>query len=223
MSKLSIVVRLSGSTAILVILSACGGEPKNTSNTTNPANRANTTTNSAGTPTSSNVAKTSSPFSRTVELHGIKFKVESPNSESNNKVTVTPSGLEITNEGFTKSVEGEVYEAEVGDLNVDRSPEVYIYVRKRGVSKGVSLVAYGANNRKSLSEIFLPELAPKQAAGYHSEDEFAVVENSLARRFPIFEGTGADARKTGKTRQLQYKLKRGEAGWVLSVYKTTEY
>ena len=200
--------------AVSVTIIACGG-----------SERAPATENTAaGTPTPVAV-QSGPPFSQSLELHGIRFVVKSPNSGSDNKVTVTPSGLEITNEGFTKSVDGEVYGAEIGDLNVDRSPEVYIYVRQRGGNKRVSLIAYSANNRKSLSEVYLPDLDPqsKDAAGYKGEDEFAVVENTLARRFPIYDGTGANAKKTGKTRQFQYKLKQGEAGWVLSVDKVVEY
>lgn len=211
MSKLSGVISL---TAIIIFFAACGG-PQSDSK---PAD----SDISTATP---KAEKTPSPFSKTVEMHGIKFDVASPNSESDNKVTVIPSGLEISNEGFTKTVDGEVYGAEVGDLNIDRSPEVYVYVRQRGGNKRASLVAYSANNRKSLSEVYLPELDPqsKESAGFNGEDEFAVVESALVRRFPLFEGTGADAKKTGKTRQLQYKLKRGEATWVLYVDKVVEY
>jgi hypothetical protein len=50
----------------------------------------------------------------------------------------------------------------------------------------------------------------------------AVVETVLARRFPIY-GAGDPPVPTGQTRQLQYKLKPGEAGWVLSLDRVVEY
>lgn len=117
-------------------------------------------------------------------MRGIKFKVESPNSETNNKVTVTPSGLSGSNEPVTSAVDGDVYEAEIADLNIDQSPEVYIYVRERGGKKRASLIGYSANSKKSLSEISVPAIDPtsKDAAGLNGEDEFAVVENTLVRR-----------------------------------------
>lgn len=217
-------------TAFSLFFAACG-EPQSNSNaaknsaTNTPAANSANTPNSAGSQANSSGAKTQAAFSKTVELHGIKFVVESPNSGSGNKVTVTPAGLQITNEAFTKSIDGEVYGVEVGDLNVDSSPEVYVYVRERGGNKRASLVAYSANNKKSMSEISLPADDPKSKnlAGFNGEDEFAVVENSLARRFPLFEGTGAAAKKTGKWRQFQYKLKQGEAGWVLYVVRVDEF
>lgn len=189
-----------------VILTACGGGTE-TKQTTAPPVEA--------TPA---VAQTQ-PFSQTVELHGISFKVESPNSATGNKVTITPAGLQVSNESVTVDANGEVIGAEIGDLNIDQSPEVYVYVR--GADKRASLIAYGTNSKKSMSQIYLPELDPqsKEAAGFNGEDEFAVVESTLVHRFPIFEA----GQKTGKMRQFQLKLKPGEAGWVLKTDKVVEY
>jgi hypothetical protein len=66
-----------------------------------------------------------------------------------------------------------------------------------------SLVAFSANERKSLS--------------------FAVVGGSPVRRFPIYTGEGVGAAPTGKTRQLQYELVPGEAGWLLKLDRTTDF
>lgn len=54
-------------------------------------------------------------------------------------------------------------------------------------------------------------------------DEFAVVEGTFVQRFPIYKDTDTNVQPTGKTRQLQYKLKAGEAGWVLRLDKAVEY
>lgn len=205
-----------GLTAPLLLLIGCGGTESNSK----PVASGTPKTSPTPAPTKAHTA-----FSTTVELHGIKFKVESPNSESNNKVTVTPSGLSGSNEPATNTVDGDVYGAEIADLNIDQSPEVYIYVRERGGKRRASLIAYSANNKKSLSEISLPAIDPKskEAAGLNGEDEFAVAENTLVRRFPLFEGTGDAAKKTGKFRQLDYKLKKGEATWALYVMKVEEF
>ena len=202
----------------VVFFIGCSG----TESSSTPVASGTPTTTTSPTPTPT---KAATAFSTTVDLHGITFKVESPNSESDNKVTVTPSGLSVSNEPVTNNVDGEVYGAEIADLNVDQSPEIYIYVRERGGKKRASLIAYSANNRKSLSEISLPAIDPasKDAVGLNGEDEFAVVENTLVRRFPLFEGTGDAAKKTGKFRQFDYKLKQGEATWVLYVRKVEEY
>jgi hypothetical protein len=55
-------------------------------------------------------------------------------------------------------------------------------------------------------------------------DEFAVVEGVVAQRFPIYgEGDTNAGPTTGKTRQLQYKLVPGEAGWVMKLDQVTEF
>ena len=122
-------------------------------------------------------------------------------------------------------MDGSVTGAEVADLNVDGSPEVYVYVNSAGSGSYGSLVAYAANSGRSLSEIYLPPLeqdAP-QARGYMGHDEFAVVESTLVRRFPVYLDGDTNSAPSGGTRQLQYKLVPGEAGWRLELDRTVEY
>ena len=45
----------------------------------------------------------------------------------------------------------------------------------------------------------------------------------LVRRFPIYKDGDSDAKPTGGTRQFQYKLTPGEAGWILRLDKTVDY
>ena len=87
------------------------------------------------------------------------------------------------------------------------------------------LVAYAANRKKSLSEIYLSPVSEnaKLAEGYQGEEEFAVVENTLVRRFPIYESADVEAGRTGRMRQVQYRLVAGEAGWVLRGDEVSEY
>jgi hypothetical protein len=162
------------------------------------------------------------PFDRTAILQGITFKVTSPNLKTANTVTLTPGGQEIDSKPVTIEIIGTVARIETGDIDVDGSPEIYIYTRD---GDGTSLLAFSVNEQKSLSQIFLPALKDddQSGQGYRGHDEFAVVENSLARRFPIFPEEPGDTRPTGKMRQLQYKLQQAEAGWLLKVEKATEF
>jgi len=162
------------------------------------------------------------PFDQTAILKGIIFKVTSPNLKTANTLTITPGGLEEDNRPVNIEIIGTVTRIETGDINVDGSPEIYIYAQD---GEGTNLIAYSANQKKSLSQIFLPDLKgdEKNVAGYRGHDEFAVVENSLCRRFPIYPEDEAETKPAGKMRQLQYKLHQGEAGWVLEVEKSTEF
>ena len=170
-------------------------------------------------------AGTAKGYAKSHTLQGITFTVTCPNSGSINKLTITPKGLEGDNSPITVEADGTVTGSEVADLNGDGSPEIYVYVNSAGSGSYASLTAYSANNKKSLSQIYLPELSEdkKHAKGYMGHDEFRVVENTLVRRFPIYKAGDSNAKPTGKTRQLQYKLKAGEAGWLLKLDKATEY
>lgn len=176
-------------------------------------------------PDDRNPSSATSSFRTASELHGIRFVVESPNTLAGNTVTVVPSGLEISNDPFTSPINGVVVDAQVGDLNVDQSPEVYVFVREHGGLERFSVVAYATNSRKSMSEFTLPEpdLAAKEYSGYNGWDEFEVIENVLSRKFPVFERVGGQMRKTRRTRIVQYKIKQGEATWQFFVKRFDEF
>jgi hypothetical protein len=161
-------------------------------------------------------------YAQVLQLQGVTFNVTSPNSATSNTVVVSTTGLANDNSSWSQDIDGLVTGAEVADLNVDGSPEVYVYVKSNGADAKGSVVAYVANDRKSLSMASMPSLAdtPGAADGYQGGDEFAVLEGVLGRRFPIH---GEGGTPTGRTRQLQYKLRPGEAAWVLMPDRTTDF
>ena len=176
------------------------------------------------TPCLVDAADTVKGFDKLLKLQGITFHVTCPNDSSLNNLKIVPSGLETDNSVIIKKdIDGSVTSAEVADLNGDGSPEIYIFVNSAGSGSYGSLVAYSANNKKSLSEIYLPPLEDdsENSKGYMGHDEFTVIEDSLARRFPIYKKGNSNAKPTGGIRQLQYKLVAGEATWQLKLVKST--
>jgi len=157
-------------------------------------------------------------FNQTFKLHGIQFKVIA----QGNNLRIIPTGLKIDNSPIERDIEGVVTGADIGDINVDGSPEIYVYIK--GKDKG-TLIANSANNKKSLSEIYLPPIAndPKLTKGYRGHDEFMMVENIVAQRFPIYKDNDTDTKPTGGWQQLQYKLVQGEDSWQLKLDKMLEY
>jgi hypothetical protein len=170
----------------------------------------------------SEVGPANASFAQVLEWQGVTFNVVSPNAATSNTVTVSTTGLEIDNSTWSQEVDGIVTGAEVADLNVDGSPEVYVYVRSVGAEAKGSVVTYVANDRKSLSMAYMAPLSdtPGAVDGYRGQDEFAVLEGVLGRRFPIHDESGAP---TGRIRQLQYALDAGEAGWILKVDRIMEF
>ena len=164
-------------------------------------------------------------FDQTYELEGIGFHIHSANNSSLNLLTITPHGLELDNSPLTVEIAGSISGAEIADLDVDGSPEIYVYVNSAGSGSYGSLVAYAVNNGKSLSEIYLPAVNENDEAanGYMGHDQFAVVENTLVQRFPIYRDGDTNSEPSGGTRQLQYRLEAGEANWVLRLERVVEY
>ena len=156
-------------------------------------------------------------YDKKLELQGITFHVTCPNKGSLNRLTIIPAGLTGENRKIEVEVDGTVTGGEVGDLNADGSPEIYVYTQSAGSGSYGSVIAYSSNKKKSLSPVTLPDLMQnkKAATGYMGHDEFAVVENRLVRRFKLHEVTDTNSKPTGKTRQISYRLDAGEAGWIL--------
>jgi hypothetical protein len=156
-------------------------------------------------------------FNQTLSLQGISFHVTCPNQGSMNTLRITPRGLKEGNEVISQDVEGTVTMAEVADINSDGSPEIYVYVTSAGSGSYGTLVGYSANRKKRLTEIYLPPLNenPNASKGYRGHDAFSVVEGYIVRHFPVYLDQDTNAQPTGGVRQIQYKLKAGEAGWIL--------
>lgn len=164
-------------------------------------------------------------FNKEFDLHGVHFVVEATNNGSVNTLTITPSGLSEVNDVITREIDGTVTGAEVADINVDGSPEIYVWVNSAGSGSYATPIGYSANSKKSLSEIYFPPISDDavNSKGYMGHDEFAVVENTVVQRFPLYNEGDANAKPSGKMRQLQYKLTPGEAGWVVKLDKVVEY
>lgn len=154
-------------------------------------------------------------FNRTLKLQGISFQVQSSGEGSQQKLTITTSGAKPPIKPIRQSVNGQVVGAEVADLNGNGLPEIYVFVQGAGSGSYGELVAYAAIKGSELSPIHLQELSGAAAQGYQGHDQFRVVESCLVRRFPIYKPGDSNAKATGGLRQICYKLKSGEAGWIL--------
>ena len=80
-------------------------------------------------------------FNQTFKLHGIEFKVVTQGKH----LRIIPTGLKIDNSPIERDIDGVVTGADIGDINVDGSPEIYVYIKGKDKDKG-SLIAYSANN-----------------------------------------------------------------------------
>jgi hypothetical protein len=110
----------------------------------------------------------------------------------------------------------------VGDLDANGFDEIYIITTAAGSGSYGKVYGVSSNSDKSVSMISIPEVTEEDMKkggkfeGYEGHDEFEIVENSLARRFPI-KGDGV------KMRAINYKLKAGENSYVLYIKNSTAF
>jgi len=163
-------------------------------------------------------------FSKEVKSGNYSFNVKATNEGSLNKLMIQPVGFD-QNDLISTEIDGTVTGVESEDLNGDGLPEILVYVNSAGSGAYGTVICYSSNNSKSMTPVSFPETAsnPKLSKGYMGHDEFSVVEGNLSQRFPIYKEEDTNASPTGKTKQVQYQLKDGEASRVFVIKKVSEY
>lgn len=147
-------------------------------------------------------------------------------STEGDSLLIQPSGLSISNETLYHDITGyTVVNAEIGDLNIDSYPEVFVYLTSNGSGSYGKLIGYSVNNGKSVSQVYLPDISENSdvSKGYMGHDEMAIVENTFCQRFPIYKEGDHNAKPTGGIRQIQYKLVDGENGRILKIDQVLEF
>ena len=162
-------------------------------------------------------------FSQKLEQNGISYTISSPNKSTGNALTIKSRGLKNGDISIVQPIEGLVNGAEIADLNGDGAPELFVYTSSFGSGSYGKAYAWATNGKKSLTEIFITPPEKKDLSGYMGHDEFAVIENSFARRFPIYKPGDSNSSPTDGWRQFQYILKPGEAGWVLRINRVDSF
>lgn len=152
----------------------------------------------------------------------ISFKINT----KGDSLIIQPSGLSISNETLYHDITGyTVVNAEIGDLNIDSYPELFVYLTSDGSGSYGKLIGYSVNNGKSVSQVYLPDISENDevSKGYMGHDEMAIVENTFCQRFPIYKEGDNNANPTGGIRQIQYKLVDGESSRILKIDKVINF
>lgn len=159
-----------------------------------------------------------------LSLQGITFTVSSSGEGSARQLTIRTTGGRRPIAPIRQEILGSVSGVEVADLDANGLPEIYVFVTSAGSGSYGALVAYAVNRGStSITPIHLPELSGKAAQGYQGHDSFAVIEQNVARRFPIYRPGDTNAKPTGGIRQISYQLVPGEASWQLKPVRVDQY
>jgi hypothetical protein len=159
----------------------------------------------------------------TLTLQGVTFKVQVKGEGTEKQVVVKASEAGHSFPVVKRDVMGSITGSEVEDLNSDGRPDLFVYVTSPGSGSYGSVLAWSASKGHTLQPITMPELSGKFAQGYMGHDQFAVVETTLVRRFPVYRPGDSNAQPTGGTKQISYKLVAGKAGLQLKPVSETGF
>lgn len=141
---------------------------------------------------------------------------------SENELVIKPKGLTDVERQEKHDIIGySMTNAEIGDLNADGYPEMFVYLTSHGSGSYGKLIGYSVNKGKSMSLVALPSVSddPKISKGYMGHDHMKMAGDRFVLSFPIYKDSDTNANPTGGTREVRYQLAEGEAGRVLKVDK----
>ncbi len=164
-------------------------------------------------------------FQQMLSWNQVSFDVNATGKGSMQTLTIQPYGLKADNRKVTHEVDGRVVGAEIADMNADGYPELLVYTQSAGSGSYGNVIAYSANRNQSMSQVTFHNIVEhaKAGKGYMGHDEFAVVENTLVQRFRVYQPNDTNAKPTGVMRQIQYKLRDGEASRQFVIDRIVEY
>ncbi len=164
-------------------------------------------------------------FSKKLALGKYGFTIISTGDGSIQELIIQPIGLSIINDPLIDSIDGSVTNAEIGDINSDGFPEVLVYTNSAGSGSYGDVIGYSCNNGKSMSRIYMPPISDnkKAAIGYMGHDEFTIGEGKLLRRYPVYHSIEPNSNPSDTIKQIQYKLKDGEASRKFVIDKIIQF
>lgn len=156
-----------------------------------------------------------SPFNKSLRFNVYTFTVTAADTGRVRDVQVKAYRGELLLTNFRVRVEGTVTGAEVGDLDNNRFPELYVYSTTNG--SGSFGRVYGWQ--------FLPErkadITPanwrdRLPDGYMGHDSVWVDQDILCRKFPVYQPGDANAEPSGGYQMMRYKLRPSGTGFSLA-------
>jgi hypothetical protein len=164
-------------------------------------------------------------FQKTLTLQNITFDISTIGEGAISQLIIQTKGLEIDSEKITFELDGLVTNTEIEDLNMVVFPEILIYTVSAGSGSYGNVIGFSVNNEKSISQIYFPEISDNKEAssGYMRQDEFAIIETTLARRFPVYKDGDTNNNPTGGNRLIEYKLKDDGVSRLFVIDKISEY
>ena len=155
-------------------------------------------------------------FKKTLQLQGVQFNISTEKKENGTRVNIKTKGLKEAEYNEYEDIGNyKVISAEVKDIDLDNSPELFIYTQSNDKQKYGNALVFSVNNKKSMSGVYFPDIREDDTInkGYDGQDKFSFLKNKLCRTFPIYN----ENKLTEKHKKVCYRLENGEASKILRV------
>ena len=105
----------------------------------------------------------------------------------------------------TGDVNGKIIDVYNADMDVDGHPEILIETKGKDTVNYTNIYAFEFYEN-SVQKLDFPKLSSSQRKGYRGGDNFYISEGKFIREFPIYTGSGKEAKITAQKRKLEYSL-----------------
>jgi hypothetical protein len=109
----------------------------------------------------------------------------------------------------TGDLDGSIVDVYNADMDLDGNPEILIQTKGKDSTNYTTVYAFEYSNNKA-DKLDFPRLTQSQRKGYRGNDDFYIKDGKLMREFPVYSGSGKDAKETGAKRQLQYSMRNNQ-------------
>lgn len=106
----------------------------------------------------------------------------------------------------TGDLDGEITDVFNTDMDMDGNPEILIQTKAKDSTQHTKIEAFEYKDNRA-QKLDFPKLTSSQKKGYRGEDQFYIKDGGLMREFPVYDGSGADAKPTGNKQVLAYGIR----------------
>ena len=144
------------------------------------------------------------------------YRVTCDNKKADkNLVSIKPVGFGNNARDFSFEARGILGGTEADDLNRDGYLDLVVYIYSADSMHKGNVVAAINQGNESLASVVFPDILDdaKLRTGYKGHDSLYLMEGTLMRRFPMYDGESTNSVSSEtRVRVVQYQVEPGDAG-----------
>ncbi|MBD2700621.1 hypothetical protein IC229_08240 [Spirosoma sp. BT702] len=153
-------------------------------------------------------------YNKVLTFNRFRFAIATADTGAVRELVVKAYHSELLLTNFRVRIDGAVAGAEVGDLDGNRFPELYVYTVSNGSGSFGRVYAWQfLADRKA--DIVLNGWQLPVSDGYMGHDSLWIERDVLCRKYPVYRAGDANAEPSGGIEMKRYKLQPAGQAFVL--------